>query len=468
VRNSAFKRHPIVAFLIALAVLATPGLLFAHAHLLRSTPAANATVTSLPTNLALWFSEKPEVEFTVITLADSAGVAVNLGKVASLPSNGITVPILGGLRSGTYTVTWRTAASDGHATSGTYKFSIAPSAAPAATAPAAVSPQAMTGDTTAALRQDTIVTHTTVSNALVSTQEGATFSSAVRWAELVALLTTIGLVIFRLAVLPVAGWSPDLVANASMRAARLGRAVLVLLAVAVLSRGFAQASLLPAFIGSRFAALLAVVENTNWGAAWAVGACGVVVVIAGFLLASRMLAGWIIAAVGLVIVAVSEALTGHSGAVPHAAAAIAADVAHVLAAGGWLGGLTAVLLCGLPALKQLDAGRGDDAGKKLIVAYHNSAMECVAVVVVSAIIAAWVRLPNVSSLWTTPYGLALIRKIIFVLIVMGFGFYHWRRIVVPTWTSNTLRHFKRSAAVELLFGAIVVALTAYLLIQPLP
>jgi copper transport protein len=289
-----------------------------------------------------------------------------------------------------------------------------------------------------------------------------------RWAELVALLTVIGIVIFRLAILPSSGWSADLVAAASDRALRLGRAILVLFAVATLTRGLAQASLLPAFVGSRFAALMALIQNTRWGAFWALGVAGFVVVLIGFLLAGKLRAGWIVAAVGLVIIAVSEALTGHSGTVSHAAAAIAADVAHVLGAGGWLGGLTAVLLCGLPVLRRRDSAIVDDAGAGLVRAYHGTAMECVIVVILSAIVAAWVRLPAFSALWTTPYGLALLRKIIFVLVVLGFGFYHWRRVVIPAWTSHTLARFRRTAAAELVFGAVVVALTAYLLSQPLP
>jgi copper transport protein len=457
-----------VAFVIALAVLTTPALLFAHARLLRSTPAANATLTSLPTSLSLWFSEKPEVKFTVLTLKDSAGALVALGPVTSADSNGIMAPITGGLRSGKYTVSWRTAASDGHATSGTYAFSISGTAAPSPAATATIpSVTVDTGRRTVPITDSTI-THKTVSNSPVSTEQVTTFSTAMRWAELVALLTLVGLVIFRLAIVPRADWTPDLVASASDRAARLGRGVIVLFAIGTISRGLAEASLIPTYATARHEAIREMIHHTRWGGAWAIGLLGLAIVIIGYLLAGKMLGGWMIAAVGLVVIAVSEALTGHSGSVRHAPAAVAADVAHLLGAGGWLGGLTAVLLCGFPALKRLDPKKGSNVGARLVRAYHNSAMECVAVVVLSAIIAVWLRFPTVSSLWTTPYGLALIRKTIFVLIVLGFGFYHWRRVVIPEWTTQTLGRFKRTAAAELVFGAVVIALTAYLLTQQLP
>lgn len=454
-RNSALKRHPIVALLVALAVFLTPALLFAHAELLRSSPASGARLTASPAGLSLWFSEKPELSLTVVELLDSSGTSMALGKPAATDSNGIAVPIVGALSSGRYTVTWKTAASDGHRSSGKFTFSVAV---------AAVSPVVI--DTSA--RADSAVAHTVISNSLVVPDETPTFSTAMRWAELVALLTAVGLVIFRLAVLPAAGWDAELTANASARAVRLGRAVLLLFAITTLTRGLNEASLLPGYVGTRFNALLVLIQHTRWGAMWAVGAAGVVIAFIGFLFAEKRLAGWVTAAVGLVAVAVSEALTGHSGTLPHAAAAIAADVAHLLGAGGWLGGLTAVLLCGLPSIRRLDEPRLNDAGASLVRAYHGSAMECVAVVVVSAIIAAWLRFPSVSALWTTPYGLALVRKVIFVLVVLGFGFYHWRRVVIPTWTSHTLSRFRRTAVAELLFGAVVVALTAYLIAQPLP
>jgi copper transport protein len=456
-----------VAFVIALAVLATPALLFAHARLLRSTPAANATLTSLPTSLSLWFSEKPEVKFTVLTLKDSAGSVVALGPVTSADSNGIMAPITGALRSGKYTVSWRTAASDGHATSGTYGFAISGSVAPSPAASALPSITVDTGRRVVPITDSTI-THKTAPNSPISTEQVTTFSTAMRWAELVALLTLVGLVIFRLAIVPRADWTPDLVASASDRAARLGRGVIVLFAIGTISRGLAQASLLASYSTSRHAALVELVHGTRWGGAWAIGLLGLAIVIIGYLLAVKTFAGWTIAAIGLVVIAVSEALTGHSGSVNHAPAAVAADVAHLLGAGGWLGGLTAVLLCGFPALKRLDPKKGSNVGARLVRAYHNSATECVAVVVLSAIIAVWLRFPTVSSLWTTPYGLALIRKTIFVLIVLGFGFYHWRRVVIPEWTTQTLGRFKRTAAAELVFGAVVIALTAYLLTQQLP
>ena len=162
-------------------------------------------------------------------------------------------------------------------------------------------------------------------------------------------------------------------------------------------------------------------------------------------------------------------MTGHPGAMGRQAPfAVAVDVAHFLSAGGWLGGLTCVLLCGLPALRAPDESVRAAAGCRLVRTYHRTAMECVVLTIVSALIAAWLRFPSMSDLWTTEYGLALLRKIVVVVIVLSFGFFHWRRAVVPDWSAKTPKRFRISATLELLAGAVVIALTAVLISTALP
>jgi putative copper export protein len=147
---------------------------------------------------------------------------------------------------------------------------------------------------------------------------------------------------------------------------------------------------------------------------------------------------------------------------------ISVDVAHFLGAGGWVGGLACVVVCGLPAVRALDEAFRDVAGARLVRAYHRAAMECVALVIATALVAAWLRLNAVSELWTTDYGSMLFRKIVFVLIMMAFGIYHWRTTVVPDWTPSTARRFRRSAVAELVVGAIIVAFTTLLVSTALP
>ena len=421
-------------------------------------------MTAIPSALSLWFSETPELAFTRIELTDSAGHAIALGAPRAVANMGVVATISSPLAAGRYTVRWSTAASDGHKSSGTYAFSIdlTPEAAPVpAAAPPSQSPQAP------AAIVDTIRPRSK-SNAPLEPSDRPVFSSAMRWAELIALLVIVGLVILRLAVVTQARWDGAMLAEVNDRAVRLGRALIVLFAVASLTRGFAQAELFPTSDGSRVAALAMLVQHSRWGTAWAVGLGGALVALVGFFVAGQALNGWIMAALGVVAMALSESLTGHAGAVKHFAAAVAADVAHVLGAGGWLGGLTALLLCAMPVVKRLDRDAAADAGSRLLRAFHGAASECVAVVVLSAVVAMWVRFPTLASIYTTPYGQMLLRKTFFVAVVAAFGLYHWRRVVIPDWTDDSRLRFQRSAIAELIFGAVVVAFTALLVTQPLP
>ena len=114
------RLRAIALALASIAVIATPALLLAHARLVRSTPSADSTLTTAPTSVTLWFSERPELRFSTIRLLDSARVPVTLGDIAKLAGDptALTAPISAPLANGRYTVQWRTAADDGHATLG--------------------------------------------------------------------------------------------------------------------------------------------------------------------------------------------------------------------------------------------------------------------------------------------------------------------------------------------------------------
>jgi copper transport protein len=449
--------RPIAAGLAIAGLLATPVLLYAHARLLRSSPVEGATLEAPPSELGFWFSEKPELPFTVIKVADSAGTVIPTGSPVAADSMSVRVPITGPMHAGRYEASWRTAASDGHSSEGKIHFIVASQSSTATAAPSSLPPQ---------ISVDTSRSRIT-SNSVVTLGPPTPFTMSMRWVELIGLLTTIGLIIVRLAVLTAAKWPADLAAEASDRAVRLARATLVLFIVATLSRGFAKADMLNVVTESRMHALQTMVMNTTWGYGWAIGFVGAIVALIALLFpGKRMPIGWIIASVGVVCACLSESLTGHAGAARRFALAVAADVAHVLGAGGWLGALVAIVLCALPVIKRLEQSRQREAGSSLLRAYHSSAMESVTIVVASGLISSWQRLPSFDALWTTDYGSMLFRKLVFVLVALGLGFYHWRKFVIPAWESDTRGRFLRTATIELVFGAIIIAITSILVGMP--
>jgi copper transport protein len=450
-------RHFRILAVLALAVLVTPALLFAHAHLVNSTPAANAKLTVSPTALTLWFSERPEMRFTKIELLDSAGAPLSIGAVAAAPgeSMAMSAAIPTSLLNGKYTVSWRTAAADGHASTGKFSFTV--------DAPVAAAAIPSIPDTARKIEHQTIPT----TNAVVEVTGTTVFSTSERWIELISLLVIVGTIVFRLFVLRDAGLAADRTLEASDRARRLAQAVIVVFAFATVWRLSAQADLLPATL-RHTAAMSTVVRETQWGRGWLVGALGVIIAAIGLLIANASAAGWVVAGVGAVAIAFGEALTGHAGAMMRAPFAIAIDLVHVLGAGGWLGGLTAVLLCGMPATRSADDRERATAGQKIVRAYHRAATQCVALVLISAVIAAWLRLPSFGDLTGSTYGRILLIKIVFAVGLLGFGWFHWRTVVQPEWNDDTGFRFKRSATFELLVGALLLAVTAMLISTALP
>ena len=455
-------RHALVATAAAVALLTTPAILFAHARLVRSTPAANASLASPPDRIALWFSERPELRFTSVQLLDSTGRAIALAtpRVDADPA-GVSIAISDPLGAGRYTVVWRTAAADGHPSSGKFTFRV--TSAPAVV-PAPASPVASPGSVT--VRIDTGARR--IPNSIVQPGEQPGNYTAARWAELVGALTLIGALVVRLVVLPRAEVPSETFADGADRLRRLASAAVVLFTLATLMRLAAESTLIMNDGGSRLRAMITVVRDTRWGHGWAIGAGGAIVAFVGLLAARRSLPGWIVAAVCAVLVCLSESLTGHAAASSRSALAVAVDVTHVLGAGGWIGGLAALVLSVFPALGALDEARAWQTGSRIVRAYHASAVECVVLVLISAAIAAWLRLPAVDALWTTTYGKVLALKFCVVLVILAFGWYHWRRVVTVEWTGGTSASFRRSAAAELIVGAIVVAITAVLISTPLP
>jgi len=466
VQIHVLKRRFVATVLATLALLGTPLLLYAHARLLRSTPAANAKLEVPPSSLTLWFSEQPEIRFTTIQLVDSAGGAVALGALSRVSgdASAVTIPVSGAMSRGRYTIVWRTAAADGHPSSGRVVFTVL-NAAPAPSAAPVVAPTPPANAPTPAPTQTRPAAG---ANSPVQVAPTASFSTAVRWAELVSVITMIGAIIFRLVVLPGAEWSNELTVDAGERARRLAQAALTLFIIATLMRVVAESELIPSDVGGRMSAVISVVRDTRWGRGWAVGAAGAIVVLIGLVVARAKQAGWMIAAIGIVAVCTGDALTGHSGASNHLPLAVATDITHYLGAGGWIGGLVAVVLSGLPSLRIIPDADRPRAGSQLVRAYHGAAIECVALVLISALVASWLRLSSIGQLRTTPYGGLLFLKIVLVCVVLLVGLYHWRRVVAPEWDADTKFRFQRTVAIELVVAAIVLAVTAALVATPLP
>lgn len=111
--------------LAAFLVLFSPLSASAHDALVSSSPAADSTVETLPTDLTLTFSAKliDGEGATEVVVTDPAGASVIDG-AATVEGAVVTQPLRGSGPAGEYHVVWKVVSSDGHPTSGEFSFTV--------------------------------------------------------------------------------------------------------------------------------------------------------------------------------------------------------------------------------------------------------------------------------------------------------------------------------------------------------
>ncbi len=122
-RFSFFTRP---ALMLGLCLLAGPA--FAHAHLKAAVPAVDGTVNTAPAAVDLTFTEGVNPKFSSVTVTGPDGTKVKAGtpELAAGGDTTLHVPLPAGLAAGAYKVEWHALAVDGHKSSGSYGFTIAP------------------------------------------------------------------------------------------------------------------------------------------------------------------------------------------------------------------------------------------------------------------------------------------------------------------------------------------------------
>jgi putative copper export protein len=185
--------------------------------------------------------------------------------------------------------------------------------------------------------------------------------------------------------------------------------------------------------------------------------------VVGFALATgRVSAGWPLAALGVVAGSLRAVFTGKWASL--------VNPIHVLAAGLWIGTLFVLVVAGLSALLKHEptrARRGAIAAD-MVNGFSPLALSMGAVVVTFGLITAWRHLHHLSALWTTPYGYALIVKLLFVAIVFALGAWNWRRQRPTLGTEGAAAAIRRSGTAELAVAGIVLVITAILVSLPSP
>jgi methionine-rich copper-binding protein CopC len=127
----------LLAVLAAIVVVLLPAApAWAHNQLIGTAPAADATLAEPPTSVTLTFVQPLNPKFTTIVVSDAARRREPAGAPAIDGGKG-TVTLTEPLANGGYTVAYRIVSVDGHVVQGSYDFTVADPALPAAPAAAA-------------------------------------------------------------------------------------------------------------------------------------------------------------------------------------------------------------------------------------------------------------------------------------------------------------------------------------------
>ena len=433
--------------------LLTPRIAHAHEHLKRSEPAADSRSTVSPAALLLWFTERPELRLTSFSLRDSTGREIVLGPLERDTADALLVRahILEHLVPGRYVLSWKATGSDGHPGQGTFTFTVAP---PAVDTAEGVVPPMM--PRFPAMRVDA-----TMSSKMSATAGDPAYVIA-RMLSFVALLLVVGAVVFRYAVLPRAQFANDLRARIAGRVAAIGAAAACTLLLAALLRVNLQHRLMED-AGTGALSVRDIIFDTQWGFVWLMQIIAALLAVAGFMTARRRSSGWVVALISVVVLSVTPALAGHAAASQRLRSlAIVADAAHIVGGAGWIGSLFMLIVVATPIAA---LSRREDRWSQIasaVNAFSPTALACAGLLASTGVLAAWMHLGTLSALWTSTYGRVLLLKLGVLSGALGTGAYNWRRVRPVLGTETATRRLRRSAAVELLLGVLVVAVTAVL------
>jgi len=114
------------AFALGVGLIASPlGASAFHLGLKNSEPAKGASLTSLPPEVKLWFTARPQLRYTRLILVGPVGeVALGKATQGAAADAPVVFPVQGGGQVGTYTAKWVTAGTDGHPIKGEFSFEV--------------------------------------------------------------------------------------------------------------------------------------------------------------------------------------------------------------------------------------------------------------------------------------------------------------------------------------------------------
>lgn len=455
----------------------------AHVELASSDPADGAVLDKPAAVLTLTFSQTAKPAGSGLRIVDDSGAAV-AADVAS-GDGGVTWRLrpASPLGPGRYGVRWRIAAGDAHTMFGTVQFRVAGVAAAAGDSKESIA-RADDSSAPALPPADSELAYPAALEAGPDAEDGPWWGIAAavgRWVSFLGVLVAVGALV--VIVTTLVGSVGDLrLSDRVVRLAAMGAAAGSLVeGAAVLSTLGVETPVAPlTAVALRLTGGLAlatsfrlVVRRTGGrrghdvptlrGAEHRGGGRTAQMVLTPPVVVGRVRgvpARPIAAGVGSAALLVSFLLDGHSTIVGPWPLIAAASLAHAAAAAVWVGGV--VLLATL-LLGRARAGVPTGAGE-LAVRFSIPATASVAVVGLAGAGLTVLILDSPSDLLSTPWGRALLVKLVLVTVVALLGYAN-NRYAVPAldaWRPDTARLLRRTVAIEGALMVAVVAVTAIL------
>ena len=402
--------------------LAPAPTVLAHAHLVSSSPAANAVLDRSPIEIVLTFDEAIESSVSNILVSNADGAVVAQGTVATGARPEIVELPIAPLDDGAYVVIWRVSSADGHILDGAFTFQI--------------------GDGPV-VNSDVLLARAGVgerSSAL------AVLATLARWLALLATMVVVGATVWALF------GDPGPANSERVRQVLLGASVIAL-AAAVVGIGLHGAELRGAGVGDLFStgAWRRAVGSRVGKALLVRAACAAVWAALAWGWAQRRAEHWqAMAALSGVIGLLTFPVVGHANVQHPRLVWVAIDAVHLAAVSAWVGGLVLFALGGRLWFTI--------EGEATINRYSRVMLVVVPLIVATGAAQTWRIGGGFGDLTESPWGRALLAKLVGVVAMVTLGAVGRTALHrVGRWSA------RRTVVVEASLAALVVGLAAALL-----
>jgi copper transport protein len=410
--------------ILALALL-LPAQAQAHAQLEGTVPERGAVVKQEPPAVIFRFDEPVEGNFGAVRVYDAKGTRVDEGDAFHPNGEGprLGVHLKPGLPDGSYTATYRVISADGHIVSSGFVFSIGKAGRAPTETVAELTSGAGSGPVT------------------------ETVFGIARGLQYAAIALGVGGLAFLLVA-----WLPGLGATggAGEEWARAGCAfgrrlramLLVAAALGALSAATgvvmegAEAAGVSGFAALKETIVRETLETkfgTIWGfatLAWLLFAVLAAIALRGDIARRPSIPSTLALGIPLVYVVLVPALSGHGSTQSPIALNFPVNVVHVAAMGVWLGGLATLLLVAPRATRELQPADRSRLLAASLSRFSRVAFACVAAILLTGLVQAYVYVRRLDALIETGYGRAvLIKFVLLVAILIPLGAYNRRRSV---------------------------------------